>query len=126
MLSYLRGTAAAIALVAIAACSQSGTPTTVTIEQVQADIKAACNYVPTVQSVVDVAATITTAINPAAGASATVLIATGNAITTEICKAVQAQAASLKKSKGPGEALKEQTLDVTVNGVVVHGTWTPT
>ena len=131
MLSYLKWTATAFMLSALMACSQSntsgGAPQTITIDQVQADIKAACNYVPSIQSIVEVASTITTAINPVAGGAATIVVATGNAITTEVCKAVQAQTMQGKaKAKGPGgEPLKEQALDVVVNGVTVHGTWTP-
>lgn len=127
MLSYLKWTAAAVALAMLAACSQNGTPQTITIQDVQNSIKNACNYVPSIESIVGVAATITTAINPAAGATATVLAATGNAITNEICKAVQAQTASMQKTKkGPGGTpLKEEPLDVVVNGVTVHGTLVP-
>ena len=109
-------------------CSQNGTaPPTITIGDLQNQIKAACGYVPTIESIVSVASTITSAINPAAGATATILVATGTAITNEICQAVQSQTASarLKATKG-AEAPKEQTLDVVVNGVQVHGTWTPT
>ena len=127
MLSYLKGAAAAIALAALVACSQSGeTPdATMTLQQIQNSIKATCNYVPTISSIAQVAATITTAIDPAAGATAGVAVAVGSALVADICKAVTAQQAQLKKGTKPGEPLKEQALDVTVNGVEVHGTLVP-
>lgn len=128
MLSYLKWTAAAVALTMLVACSQNGgTPQTISIQDVQNQIKSACNYVPSIESIIGVAATITTAINPAAGATATILLATGNAITNEICKAVQAQTAAMEKSKkGPGGTpLKEQALEVVVNGVTVTGVLVP-
>jgi hypothetical protein len=124
MLSYLKGTAAAIALAALVACSQSGQPpdATLTLEQIQNSIKTTCNYVPTIESLASLAATITTAIEPAAGAAATVGVAVGSALVADICKAVTAQQAQMQKSTKVGEPLKAQTMDVVVNGVTVHGT----
>jgi HPt (histidine-containing phosphotransfer) domain-containing protein len=122
MLSYLKGAAAAIALAALVACSQSGeTPdATVTLQQIQNSIKATCNYVPTINSIAAVAATITTSIDPVAGATATVAVAVGGALVADICKAVQAQSSKMSGKKG-----ETQTMDVTVNGVEVHGTYVP-
>jgi hypothetical protein len=127
MLSYLKGAAAAIALASLVACSQSGQApdATLTLQQIQNSIKATCNYVPTISSIASVAATVTSAIDPAAGATATVAVAVGSALVADICKAVVAQQAMLKKGAKPGEPLKEQTLDITVNGVEVHGTLVP-
>ncbi len=122
MLSYLKGAAAAIALAGLVACSQSGQPPNaqVTLEDIQNTIKATCNYVPTISSIASVAATITTAIEPAAGATATVAVAVGSALVADICKAVQAQSSKMSGKKG-----ETQTVDVTVNGVQVHGTYVP-
>lgn len=123
MLSYLKGAAAAaIAMATLVACSQNGVApdATVTLEQIQNSIKATCNYVPTIDSIASVAATITTAINPAAGATATVAVAVGSALVTDICKAVQSQSTKMAGKKG-----ETQTMDVTVNGVVIHGTLAP-
>lgn len=120
MLSYLKGTAAAIALAALVACSQSGTTPdagTISLQEVQAQIKTTCNYAPTIASIASVAATIATAIDPAAGAGATVLVATGNVVVKAICDAVNAQSSKMAGKKG-----EAQTLDVVVNGVQVHGT----
>lgn len=120
MLSYLKGAAAAaIAMVALVACSQNGAApdAAVTLQQIQNSIKATCNYVPTINSIAAVAATVTTAIDPAAGAAATVAVAVGSALVTDICKAVQAQSSKMAGKKG-----EAQTMDVTVNGVEVHGT----
>jgi hypothetical protein len=127
MLSYLKGTAAAIALAALVACSQNGQApdATLTLEQIQNSIKTTCNYVPTIESIASLAATITSTINPAAGAAATVGVAVGTALVADVCKAVTAQQAMLKSGTKPGEPLKERTLDVTVNGVTVHGTLVP-
>jgi hypothetical protein len=127
MLSYLKGTAAAIALAALVACSQNGQPpdASLTLQQIQDTIKTTCGYVPTIESIASLAATITSTINPAAGAAATVGVAVGSALVADVCKAVTAQQAMLKGSAKPGEPLKEQTLDVTVNGVTVHGTLVP-
>jgi len=126
MLKYLSPFLLALLLVA---CSQNGTtttPTTVTIQDVQNQIKAACNYVPTIESIVAVASTITTAINPAAGTTATILSATGTAVVNEICKAVQTQTASVRLSAKKGDTTpEERTITVTVNGQTVTGTWTP-
>ena len=120
MLSYLKGAAAAIALAALVACSQSGQPPNaqVTLEDIQNTIKATCNYVPTINSIAAVAATITTSIDPVAGATATVAVAVGGALVADICKAVQAQSSKMSGKKG-----ETQTMDVTVNGVEVHGTY---
>jgi hypothetical protein len=122
----LKGAAAAIALAGLVACSQSGQApdATVTLEQIQTTIKATCNYAPTIESIAQVAATITSAIEPAAGATATVAVAVGSALVSDICKAVQAQSTKMAGKKG-GEPAKDQTLDVVVNGVTVHGTYTP-
>jgi hypothetical protein len=123
MLSYLKGAAAAIALAALVACSQSGQPpdaSSITLQEVQAQIKSTCNYAPTIASIASVAATIATAIDPAAGAGATILVATGNTVVKAICDAVQAQSGKMSGKKG-GE---QQTMDVVVNGVTVHGTYT--
>jgi hypothetical protein len=76
--------------------------------------------VPTIESIAAVAATIASGINPAAGATATVLVSTSNAVVTEICKAVQAQ-----QTKLGTKATAEQDLVVTVNGVQVHGKLVP-
>lgn len=123
MLSYLKGAAAAFALTALVACSQNGQApdATVTLQQIQNSIKATCNYVPTINSIAAVAATVTTAIDPAAGAAATVAVAVGSALVADICKAVQAQSSKMAGKKGT----EPQTLDVTVNGVEVHGTLVP-
>lgn len=123
MLSYLKWTAAAaIAMVTLVACSQNGAApdATVTLQQIQNSIKATCNYVPTINSIAAVAATVTTAIDPAAGATATVAVAVGSALVADICKAVQAQQSKMAGKKG-----ETQTMDVTVNGVEVHGTLVP-
>ena len=87
MLSYLKGAAAAIALAGLVACSQSGQApdATVTLEQIQNSIKATCNYVPTIESIAQVAATVTSTIDPAAGAATTVAVAVGSSLVTEIC-----------------------------------------
>ena len=122
MLSFKR-TAAAMAIMSLmlVGCSQSSTPgTPMTLQDVQNEIKATCNYVPTIQSIASVAATIASAIDPAAGATATVLLATGNAIVAEVCKAVQAQ-----QTKLGAKTTAEQELVVTVNGVQVHGKLVP-
>lgn len=122
MLSFKRAAAAmaAMSLMLLLGCSQNGTSTTVTIQDVQNEIKATCSYVPTIESIAAVAATIASGINPAAGATATVLISTSNAIVTEICKAVQAQ-----QTKLGAKATAEQDVAVTVNGVTVHGKLVP-
>jgi hypothetical protein len=120
MLSYLKGAAAAFMLSALMACSQNGTApdATTTLQQIQDTIKKTCNYVPTITSIAQVAATISSQIEPAAGATATVAIAVGSALVTDICKAVTAQQAKLSsKPKGT----EQQALDVVVNGVTVHG-----
>jgi hypothetical protein len=123
-------TTALVAASLLAGCSQSGTtttpPTTITIQQIQNDIKTACGYVPTVESIVAVAGTITTAVNPAAGATATVLAATGNAVVNAICQAVQTQTASLRtRAKASPNDVKPAEVTVTVNGVPVTGLWSP-
>jgi hypothetical protein len=118
MLSYLKGAAAAIALAALVACSQSGeTPdATLTLQQIQNSIKQTCNFVPTINSIAQVAATITSAVDPAAGATATVAVAVGSALVADICKAVTAEKMQMKG--GPKAA---EDFTVTVNGVTVHG-----
>jgi ABC-type nickel/cobalt efflux system permease component RcnA len=125
MLRYL---STALLTLLLLGCSQSGTntPPTITIADIQNEIKLACGYAPTVESIVAVASTITSALNPAAGATATVLVSTGTAITNQICQAVQAKTAATQlQAKKGAEAPAPQTLDVVVNGVVVHGTWSP-
>lgn len=125
MLRYLSVGLLALLLIG---CSQTGTttnPPTITIADLQNEIKVACGYAPTVESIVAVASTITSAIDPAAGAAATVLVSTGTAITNQICAAVQAKTSATRLAASKGEAAAPQTLDVVVNGVVVHGTWTP-
>lgn len=108
-------------------CSQTGTttPPTITLADLQNEIKTACGYVPTIESIVAVASTITSAIDPAAGAAATVLVSTGTAVTNAVCQAVQTKTSSTRLGAAKGETAATQTLDVVVNGVVVHGTWTP-
>jgi hypothetical protein len=126
MLSLLKYGAAAVAVFLLVACSQTGTSQTVTIQDLQNQIKAACNFVPTVQSIVAVATTITSAIDPAAGATATILASTGNVIVTDICKAVQTEMVANAK-KGAPKAGEPASLPITikVNGVDVTGTYTP-
>jgi hypothetical protein len=122
MLKYL---SAGLLALSLFACSQNGTPPTITLADVQNEIKAACGYVPTIESIVQVASTITSAIEPAAGATATVLVSTGSAVVNQICQAVQAKTAATRLAAKKGEAPAAQTLDVVVNGVTVHGTYTP-
>lgn len=115
-----------VSLLALAACNQSSTTTpaeqvTVTLSQVQADIKAACGFVPTISSIVAVASTVVTSIDPAAGAAATIAVGVGTSVTKAICDAVNAQTASAKE----GAAKPGSTITVTVNGKPVTGTLTP-
>lgn len=120
MLSYLKAAATAFMLTALVACNQSGQApdATVTLQQIQDTIKTTCNYAPTIESLAAVAATIASGIEPAAGATATVAVAVGNSLVTEICKAVQTQSGKMSGKKGA----EPQTMDVVVNGVVIHGT----
>jgi hypothetical protein len=125
MLKYL---ATGLLALLLLGCSQSGTvtpPSTLTIADVQNEIKTACGYLPTIESIVEVASTITSAINPAAGATATILVSTGSAVTNQICQAVQSKTSATRLAAKKGETGAPQALDVVVNGVVVHGTWTP-
>lgn len=111
-----------VSMLALIACSQTGTPQTITIEQVQADIKKACNFVPTIASIVAVASTVVSSIDPAAGAAATIGVEVGSNVTKAICDAVNAQqAASADKPAAPKPG---STITVTVNGKPVTGTLT--
>jgi hypothetical protein len=114
-----------VSLIAImAACSQNSTtdspPTTLTLADVQTQIKNACHFVPTISSIVAVASTVVTSIDPAAGAAATIAAAVGNTVAKAICDAVNAQvAASADKQAAPKPG---STLTVVVNGKPVTGT----
>jgi hypothetical protein len=113
--------AAALVALALIGCSQSGDnpPKTITIQDVQADIKKACNFVPTISSIVAVASTIVTSIDPAAGAAATIAAAVGNTVTKAICDAVTAQTGDTTKASAPKPG---SPITVTVNGKPVTGT----
>lgn len=105
-------------LLMAAQCSQDQANTT--LQDIQNQIKATCNYLPTIESIAAVAATVTSAVAPGAGATAVVAVNIGNVVAADICKAVQTQAGKMSAPlKG------EQTMDVVVNGVTVHGTYTP-
>jgi hypothetical protein len=114
----LKYAAAALFALALLGCSQSGTPQTVTIQDVQAQIKNACGFVPTISSIVAVASTIVSSIDPAAGAVTTIGIDVGNTVAKAVCDAVNAQTASAKESAAKPGA----TITVTVNGKPVTGT----
>jgi hypothetical protein len=114
----LKYAAAALFALALLGCSQSGTPETVTIQDIQAQIKTACGFVPTISSIVAVASTIVTSVDPAAGAAATIATGVGNTVAKAICDAVNAQTASAKESAAKPGA----TITVTVNGKPVTGT----
>jgi hypothetical protein len=123
----LKYAAAALFALALVGCSQSSTPTdsppqTITIADVQAQIKNACHFVPTISSIVAVASTIATAIDPAAGAAATIAAGIGNTVAKSICDAVNAQvAAAADKQAAPKPGA---TFTVVVNGKPVTGTMT--
>jgi hypothetical protein len=119
MLSYLKAAATTLMLSALIACSQNGQPppdAPTTLAQIQADIRTTCGYVPTIASIAAVGATIASAINPGAGATATVVTATANAIVNRICDAVKEQ-----KGKMSASPKASEDFVVTVNGVEVHG-----
>jgi hypothetical protein len=110
--------AAALFALALLGCSQSGTPQTMTIQDIQAQIKTACGFVPTIASIVAVASTVVSSIDPAAGAATTIATTVGNNVAKAVCDAVNAQTASAKESAAkPGS-----TITVTVNGKPVTGT----
>ncbi len=113
-----------VSLLALVACSQTSTtngpPQTLTLADVQAQIKNACNFVPTISSIVAVASTVVSSIDPAAGAAATIAAAVGNTVAKSICDAVNAQvAASADKQAAPKPGA---TVTVVVNGKPVTGT----
>jgi hypothetical protein len=114
----LKYAAAALFALALLGCSQSGTPQTVTIQDIQAQIKTACGFVPTISSIVAVASTVVSSIDPAAGAATTIATTVGNNVAKAICDAVNAQTASAKESAAKPGA----TITVTVNGKPVTGT----
>jgi hypothetical protein len=116
----LKYAAAALFALALLGCSQSGDtpPQTVTIQDIQAQIKTACGFVPTISSIVAVASTVVSSIDPAAGAAATIATGVGNTVAKAICDAVNAQTASAKESAAKPGA----TITVTVNGKPVTGT----
>jgi hypothetical protein len=110
--------AAALFALALLGCSQSGTPQTMTIQDIQAQIKTACGFVPTIASIVAVASTVVSSIDPAAGAATTIATTVGNNVAKAVCDAVNAQTASAKENAAkPGS-----TITVTVNGKPVTGT----
>lgn len=114
-----------VSLLALIACSQTSTttdtpPQTTTLADVQAQIKNACHFVPTISSIVAVASTVVTSIDPAAGAAATIAAAVGNTVAKAICDAVNAQtAAATDKQAAPKPGA---TVTVVVNGKPVTGT----
>jgi PBP1b-binding outer membrane lipoprotein LpoB len=118
----IRYVAATLFALALMSCSQNGGQPTMSVQDVQDQIKAACNFVPTIESITAVAAAVTSAIDPAAGATATILVSVGNNIVAEVCKAVQTQVVS---TAGDSKTGAPRQLTVTVEGKPVTGTWTP-
>jgi hypothetical protein len=116
-------TGAALATLLMAAqCSNSSTPTGgITVDQVLADIQAACQFQPTAATVMQVAEAVAAATgNPALVAGTTIGTAIATAVEQAICgqkAALMAANASLKSlAKGAKESLNIVIKEVTVDG----------
>jgi hypothetical protein len=113
-----------VAGISLASCSQSVTPTSVTttLDDIVAKVKAQCSYIVDYEAIAQVVATLVTGFSPTAGAATTVAINVADAVIADVCKSVVAAANSSKLGAAPATG-SGTPLNVVVNGVTIHGTY---
>jgi len=108
--------------VGVAALGLVGCDSTTSVQSIVDWLKTNCNYATSAQNIIQVILTVVSTVNAAAGAAATVAVGVAEQVEKMVCDAVQTKVTQMQAERKL-TAGAEHVVDVTVNGVVVHGVY---